>query len=298
MIKGQKPVGRFAPSPTGELHFGSLVAAVGSYLYAKSSGGKWLLRIEDLDPDREVPLARDAIRRSLQAHGFEWDDPVLFQSDRSAAYGAALEQLRDRGVLFLCRCSRKALRQMADRLGLARGVYGGHCLRAPPQGRDGALRVRVPEGVLCFDDALLGPCAYDWQRDVGPFVVQRRDGLFAYQLAVVVDDAFSGVNQVVRGLDLLSSTPMQIALQQYLGFEQPAYAHLPLVYNAQGQKLSKQTGAVPLDNAQAASSLTKALKFLGQNPPKELAHAPVQTLWQWAFTHWDPARIATLKQSD
>ena len=292
MISGSKPVGRFAPSPTGELHFGSLVAAVGGYLYTKSSGGKWLLRIEDLDPLREVPKASDRILRALQAHGFEWDAEPIYQSRRNEAYVEALNHLARSGELFGCDCSRKQIGQQSKRLGLDAGVYAGRCQERGLGLKRATVRVRLPEGCFEFEDRLLGRCRFDWKREVGPFVVRRRDGLFAYQLAVVVDDAFSGVTQVVRGRDLLSSTPMQVHIQRLLGLEPPEYAHLPLVLNAQGQKLSKQTGAQPLRSDRASENLFGALSFLGHRPPDELLGASPAELLRWALENW---RIEAIK---
>ncbi len=280
-------VGRYAPSPTGPLHFGSLVAAVGSYLEARRQGGRWLLRIEDIDPPRERPGARDHILRALEVFGFQWDGPVVFQSRRTGHYEAAIQDLLEQGLAYPCGCSRAWLR--------ARGhgsVYPGICRRgtAPhPEGH--AIRVRTHDEPIGFHDRRWGPFAQRLEREVGDFVIRRRDGFHAYQLAVVVDDAAQGVTEVVRGEDLLASTPRQIHLQRLLGLTTPSYLHLPLVRDAEGHKLSKQTGAAPLDLERPARTLWDALAFLGHRPPHALREAPVRELWTWALAHWDPTRI-------
>jgi glutamyl-Q tRNA(Asp) synthetase len=245
--------GRFAPSPTGPLHFGSLVAALGSYLDAKAHGGEWLVRIEDLDTPRNVPGAADDILRTLERFGLEWDGPVLYQSSRLEAYEAVLEDLRRRHLVFPCGCSRK---DVGDR-------YPGTC-RHGIRGRldTPSWRFHVSDEIIRFDDRRLGPQQQNVQEYVGDFVLRRADGLFAYQLAVVVDDAFQGVTDVVRGEDLLDSTARQILLQRALDLPQPRYLHLPVVLNEAGQKLSKQTGAAALDPDRAEELLTKARALL------------------------------------
>jgi glutamyl-Q tRNA(Asp) synthetase len=241
--------GRFAPSPTGPLHFGSLVAALGSYLDAKAHGGEWLVRIEDIDTPRTVPGAADDILRTLERFGLEWDGPVLYQSSRLEAYQAALERLS----VFPCGCSRK---DVGDR-------YPGTC-RNGIQGRVDmpSWRFRVPDQIVSFEDRRMGPQHQNVHDYVGDFVLKRADGLFAYQLAVVVDDAYQGITDVVRGEDLLDSTARQILLQRALGLPQPRYMHLPVVLNEAGQKLSKQTGATPLDPDRVEELLTKARALL------------------------------------
>ena len=284
--------GRFAPSPTGPLHFGSLVAAVGSWVDARAPGGEWLVRMEDLDPPREVPGAADGILRTLEAFGLEADGPVIRQSERGGAYRAALDRLRDRGVLFACGCTR---REIADS-GLPGSdgglVYPGTCRNGPPPGRAArALRVRVDDAVITYDDALQGEVRQDLGRDVGDFVLLRADGLFAYQLAVVVDDAAQGITDVVRGADLLDSTPRQVLLQRLLGLPTPRYLHLPVATNAAGEKLSKQTSAPALDPSHPAPALVAALRFLGQPAPRELEYAAARTVLEWAAANWDRARL-------
>jgi len=284
-------VGRFAPSPTGPLHFGSLVAAVGSYLEARRHGGSWLVRMEDVDAPRTVPGAADQILLQLEQFGFEWDGPVLVQSERLGEYRAALDRLRATGPVFPCACSR---REMTDS-SLARDGsrrYPGTCRHGLPAGREArAWRFLAPAGEFAWQDAVQGEQTEDVARDVGDFVLLRADGQFAYQLAVVVDDATQGVTHVVRGADLLDSTGRQIALQRALGFVTPCYAHLPVATNAQGEKLSKQTLAQALETAAPARSLWQALDFLGQSPPADLQNDGLQVLWQWALANWSLASV-------
>ncbi|WP_455223089.1 tRNA glutamyl-Q(34) synthetase GluQRS [Kaarinaea lacus] len=282
--------GRFAPSPTGPLHFGSLVAAVASYLEAKSNHGSWLLRVEDLDPPREISGAVDDILRSLDKHGLYWDETILFQSKRHDAYHAALEDLRLRGLTYPCSCSRKDILEQLGDSGL--NIYPGTCRNglARPSSQT-AIRILTEWQEVGFEDRILGYFSHNIGEVVGDFVLRRADGWFAYQLAVVVDDAEQGITDVVRGSDLLDNTPRQIFLQQILAIESPAYAHLPVVTNKNGEKLSKQTFAQPIDDSTAATNLFKALKFLGQNPPTELATDTLNDVWQWALQHWDLNRI-------
>ncbi|MDB5815660.1 MAG: tRNA glutamyl-Q(34) synthetase GluQRS [Rhodocyclales bacterium] len=284
-------VGRFAPSPTGPLHFGSLAAAVGSYLEARAQGGQWLLRMEDVDAPRTVAGAAEEILRQLEAFGFEWDGAVVTQSERLDSYRAALEKLRAAGLVFPCACSRK---EMADS-GLARDGsrrYPGTCRSGLPPGREArAWRFHAPAGEFIWHDAVQGEQAEDVARDVGDFVLLRADGQFAYQLAVVVDDAAQGVTHVVRGADLLDSTGRQIALLQALGEPVPHYAHLPVATNAQGEKLSKQTLAKTLVPAESVSCLWHALHFLGQEPPAALQVETLAEIWQWAHENWAIARV-------
>ncbi len=279
-------VGRFAPSPTGPLHAGSLVAAVGSYLAARFAGGRWLLRIEDLDPPREVAGAGELILRSLDAHGLHWDGPVLLQSDRLEAYQEALEELRLRDLAYPCSCSRSELAATAVS-GDFGPIYPGHCrtVSRHPGGRY-AWRVRTDGEAIAFEDHRIGQYGQRLEQDIGDFVIRRADGLFAYQLAVVVDDAWQGVTEVVRGEDLLDNTPRQILLQRLLGLPGTDYTHLPLVRDEQGQKLSKQTFAVALDDSQAVDNLFEALTVLSLAPPPQLRAATVDELLVWAVAHW------------
>lgn len=284
--------GRFAPSPTGPLHFGSLVAAIGSYLRARSQKGEWLVRMEDIDPPREVAGAADAILRTLDRYGFEWDGMVCYQTNRSEAYLEALEQLRREGRTYRCQCSRREIGEAAHRLGLLPGIYPGTCRTANVgEHQRHAIRLLVPATEIGFVDALQGHFRQRLDNEVGDFVLHRADGLFAYQLAVVVDDAEQGITEVVRGSDLLDNTPRQIALQQALGLETPDYLHLPVVLNREGQKLSKQTFAPALDDNHPVPALWQGLVFLGQQPPIELQHGSVYELWDWAIQHWNSDNI-------
>lgn len=287
--------GRFAPSPTGPLHFGSLVAAVGSYCEARAHQGEWLLRIEDLDRPRAAPGAQDAILRALERFGFEWQGAVMHQSERGAAYLGAAELLQRRGALYPCACTR---REIADSALAWEGerVYPGTCRGGLPPGRVArTLRARVADEDICFCDRVQGRVCQNLAREVGDFVVRRADGLFAYQLAVVVDDAEQGITEVVRGADLLGSSTRQIHLQRLLGLATPSYAHLPAAVNAGGEKLSKQTLAPALDPERPVAALVAALEFLGQSPPEGLARSTLGELWQWTDANWDLARVPCLR---
>lgn len=278
-------IGRFAPSPTGALHFGSLVAAVGSMLDARARGGRWLLRIEDVDTPRAVPGAADRIITTLARFGFEWDGDIVWQSRRGEAYRHAFDTLVAAGMAYPCACTRRELANAPlARDGSRR--YPGTCRDGLGAGRSArAWRVRA-EGVIRFNDLVQGPQSLELASDAGDYVVLRADGLFAYQLAVVVDDIAAGVTHVVRGADLLDSTARQIHLQGLLGAPPPTYAHLPLATNAAGEKLSKQTLARAIDDAPPVAALLAALRFLGQAPPPTLASAPLAQIWAWALAHW------------
>ncbi len=283
--------GRFAPSPTGPLHFGSLVAAVGSYLEARSQGGRWSLRIEDLDRSRCRTEHALEMLRLLEALGFTWDGEVVWQSRRGVAYKDALESLQAMGQVFACACTR---RELADSLLAADGaaVYPGSCRVGLPAGKLArAHRLRVPDQRLMFSDAIQGDYSQDLVTEVGDFVLMRADGFFAYQLAVVVDDAEQGISEVVRGADLLASTPRQILLQRLLGYPQPRYAHLPVAVDGQGEKLSKQTLACPVEASRPLPLLLAVLDFLGQAPSVELCDASLDELWRWAIANWRLARV-------
>lgn len=253
--------GRFAPTPSGALHFGSLVAALASFLAARANAGEWLLRIEDVDPPRVAAGAAAGIVRSLAAHGFDWDGAVLHQSRREEAYRQALARLVETDRVYACACSRKRIAALA-KPGVDGPVYPGFC-RGGGADAPGALRLRVPSLRVVFQDALLGRIACDVERECGDFALRRADGVFTYQLAVVVDDAEQGITHVVRGADLLASTPRQIVLQQALGYATPAYLHLPVVLDAAGFKLSKQTLAAALHDAEPLPALRQAGRFLG-----------------------------------
>jgi len=283
--------GRFAPSPTGPLHFGSLVAAVGSYLEAKRRDGAWLVRIEDIDPPREQPGAADAILRTLEACGMDWDGEIIYQSQRGEAYAAALARLDALGLIYPCACSR---REIADSYLRTDGalIYPGTCRNGIAPGRRArAWRVRVDDNVIEFRDAVQGTVRQDLAAEVGDFVLRRADGLYAYQLAAAVDDADQGITDVVRGADLLDSTARQIYLQRRLALPTPRYLHLPVAVNAAGEKLSKQTRAAPVDESDPVPVLVQVMDFLGQAPPAQLGRAPLTEFWCWALTHWDAQRI-------
>jgi len=269
--------GRFAPSPTGPLHLGSLVAAVGSFFHARREGGRWLVRMEDLDAPRVVPGSADEILAALRRYGLDWDGEVVFQSQRIALYEAALATLRAKGLVYDCACSRADLQRAASAPLGAEPVYPGTC-RNGLQGRPArAIRFRVSDETIAFDDMLRGRIEEHLPTGTGDFVVKRADGAFAYQLAVVVDDAAQSVTQVVRGGDLLMSTPRQIALQRALGLPTPRYAHLPLVTNPDGSKVGKRDGALPLpmlDDARVAETLAQALAILNLPPDALKAFAP------------------------
>jgi glutamyl-Q tRNA(Asp) synthetase len=301
-------IGRFAPSPTGPLHFGSLVAALASHLDARSNGGQWRVRMEDLDPPREVPGAANAIISSLEKHGLTWDGDILYQSQRATAYADILAHLDTANLLYPCYCSRRSTIA-------AGGVYPGTCRRGePPSGkqRSGALKAlrqnhepaalrlktsALPDAfshassLIEFDDLIFGLQRHHLSDSTGDFIVRRKDDLIAYQLAVVVDDIAQRITHVIRGSDLLGATAQQIFLWQLLGAPLPVYGHIPVATDRAGQKLSKQRGAAPLDDTEAASNLCRALHFLGQPAPDELHHASCPEILQWAVAHWNRHNI-------
>ena len=276
--------GRFAPSPTGPLHFGSLLAAVGSFLDARANGGEWLLRMEDLDPPREAPGAAYEILRTLEALGLYWDGEVTYQSRRHEAYQAALAQLEQAGATYPCGCTRREIQANA---GDTAQIYPGTCRNGLPAGRTArSIRLRVPDIRFGFEDRLQGPCNETLATQSGDFILRRADGLFAYQLAVVVDDAAQGITDIVRGADLLACTCQQIALQQALGYPTPHYLHLPVVVNTQGEKLSKQTGARAVTVAHAVTTLARVLEALGQTLPPGANDCNLDDFWKQAAAAW------------
>lgn len=284
--------GRFAPSPTGPLHFGSLIAAVGSYLQARSQQGQWLLRMEDLDRPRCSEVASGQILYVLECYGFEWDGELLYQSRRGDIYRDFCERLRHTGQLYVCGCSRREIEQRIVEQQLTPGIYPGTCrTRHLPERPQTSLRLLVEETETGFVDAIQGPFRQQLQQQVGDFVLRRADGLYAYQLAVVVDDALQGITEVVRGSDLLENTPRQIYLQGLLDCPTPNYAHLPIAVNRNGQKLSKQTHAPALELNRPQKSLLQVLQFLGQQPPLELHDASLTELWSWATANWQLSRV-------
>ena len=280
--------GRFAPSPTGPLHFGSLIAAVGSYLDARAAGGKWLLRMEDVDAPRNVPGAAESILQTLSGFGFVWEGEPIWQSHRLERYRAILDELRRRGEVYPCACSRKEVADSAVASSVDGGlVYPGTCRNGLEPGREArAWRVRVPDAAVGFDDRVQGRVQQVLAREVGDFVLLRADGQFAYQLAVVVDDAEAGVTHVVRGADLIDSTPRQIWLQQLLGLPTPSYAHLPVATNAAGEKLSKQTLAPAVEATAGVPLLASAMRFLGQQVAADVERMPLPEFWRWAIAQW------------
>lgn len=284
-------IGRFAPSPSGPLHFGSLVAALASYLDARSAHGLWLLRMEDLDPAREPPAAAAQILSTLEAFGLHWDGAVLYQSLRLEAYADALADLQERGLIYGCDCSRVQIQAMG-------GIYDNRCRLRHLLSTAGALRISVPDETFTFVDMIQGPQQQNLLRECGDFVLRRKDGLFAYQLAVVVDDAFQSITHIVRGSDLLDSTPRQLYLQKLLGFQTLHYAHIPVAVNHSGQKLSKQHFAAPLDLQRPTTQMLAALQFLGQfsgqHPDPYLATASPAELLAWGTAHWDIQAVPKL----
>lgn len=287
--------GRFAPSPTGPLHFGSLVAAVGSHLDAKHHRGTWLVRMEDLDTPRCVAGTADDILLTLDVFGLKSDEPVMFQSQRTPAYEVALQQLRENGAVYPCCCTRKEIADSAMQ-GIEGLVYPGTCRNGMAHQRSiPAWRVTADTSAIEFDDALQGHLSQSLEMEIGDFVVKRADGLFAYQLAVVVDDAAQGITHVVRGADLLNSTPRQIHLQRLLGLNTPTYMHLPVAVNEAGEKLSKQTLAAPVDVSQPVVTLLRVLALLRQEPPAALASSDVRTVLDWAIQNWNVKKLQGVK---
>ncbi|MEM7708646.1 MAG: tRNA glutamyl-Q(34) synthetase GluQRS [Pseudomonadota bacterium] len=288
MARAASYVGRFAPSPTGRLHMGSLIAALASYAQARQQQGRWLLRMEDIDPPRERPGAAEAIEADLKRFGMSPDKPTLFQSTRTTAYQQALNRLKASGHVFPCGCSRRHLGHGH--------LYPQTCSGGLPPGRERrSWRVRV-SGRYAFDDLLQGAYGQQLETEVGAFILWRADGQPAYQLAVVVDDYFQGITEVVRGSDLIGSTPRQLFLQRLLGLPQPAYLHLPVALNEQGNKLSKQTGARPIDPQQPMPALARAWSFLGQEEPPAEALTSPEAFWRWAPARWKANRIPAVTE--
>lgn len=279
-------IGRFAPSPTGPLHLGSLLTALASFLDARANNGRWLVRMEDLDPPREQPGAAADILQTLDHYGLHWDGEVWFQSRRHAVYEATVQQLLAQHQAFYCTCSRKDLQL------LSASAYPGTCrgqFRQPDV--PFSVRVQVEDRPIAFEDALQGRCEFNLQVEGGDFIIKRKDGLYAYHLAVVIDDAAQAISHIVRGIDLLDSTPRHLLLQRLLGLPTPHYAHLPVIVNAQGQKLSKQTFANPVARDNPVALLHECLRVLGQQPLPELLQAGRDELLHWASTHWRRDRV-------
>ncbi len=282
--------GRFAPSPTGPLHAGSILAALASYLDAKANQGLWFVRMEDLDPPRESPAAAKAILLTLETLGLHWDDQVLYQSQRQSAYHDALAELRNKKLVYACECSRQMLADYGN-------VYPGICRTMNVTAQNPvALRCRISPRTISFTDRIQGNFFQHLETDVGDFVILRKEGLFAYQLAVVVDDAWQEITDIVRGIDLLDSTPRQIYLQEILGLATPRYAHIPVLINAQGQKLGKQQYAEAVATMRPGQVLFRALQRLHQNPDPELESCTPEEILGWSIEHWDIKKLAGIKQ--
>ena len=279
-------IGRFAPSPTGPVHYGTLIAAAGSYLQAKKNRGKWLIRMEDVDITRKVDGADTDILNTLESFGFEWDDEVIYQTKQTEYYQQALERLIAQSLVFPCLCSRKQLAETNN------NIYPGTCRkRILPEKNEHALRILANDINIEFTDKVMGKRSQNIKQQCGDFIIKRRDGLFAYQLAVVVDDALQNISEIVRGADLLDSTPRQIYLQQLLNYPTPDYCHLPLAVDNSGIKISKSEGAAKIDVKHKEQQLLSVLAFLGQSPPEELAKSSINDIWSWATEHWDATDV-------
>ncbi len=284
-------IGRFAPSPTGPLHRGSLIAALASWLDARAAGGEWRLRIDDVDRGRSRASAARDIRTALEALGLEWDGAVQYQNSRREHYQAALEQLQRSGHAYPCACTRREVAALGE-VGPAGIIYPGTCRAGLPAGRDArSWRFRVPEGTLSFVDRRLGPQSFVPAAAIGDFVIRRGDGLHAYHLAMVVDDAALGVTDVVRGADLLAATPAQLMLREALGLPEPRHLHVPVATDPRGRKLSKTNAAPAVDTRRAGAAVADALGFLGHPPPADLADAPPAMILEWGVTHWQSRAI-------
>ncbi len=284
LIKRPLYRGRFAPSPSGLLHFGSLIAALASFLQAKSKQGQWLVRIEDIDPPREKLGASDAILKTLDAYGLHWDEQVLYQSKQAEKYRALLKDLNNRQLSYYCQCTRADIKKIG-------GIYQGHCANLQLNAEGSATRLRNQHPVLSFNDELQGKVVVKEQLAKEDFIIHRKDGLFAYQLAVVSDDIEQGITQVVRGCDLLEPTARQLTLYSVLNQPPPSYLHVPLAVTSEGFKLSKQNCAPAIDDTNPQPALIAALRFLGQNVPKDIEQGSVEEIIDWAITHWDSKSI-------
>jgi glutamyl-Q tRNA(Asp) synthetase len=278
--------GRFAPSPTGPVHYGTLIAAVGSYLQAKKNHGEWFIRIDDIDTCRVVDGADDDILRTLEHFGFEWNGNIIYQTQQIESYQQALEQLKSQSLVFPCLCSRKQLAKTDS------SIYPGTCRHhSLPEKKEHALRVLSQDINIEFNDIVMGQQLQNIKQHCGDFIVRRRDGLFAYQLAIVVDDAAQNITEVVRGADLLGSTHRQIYLQQLLNYSTPGYCHLPLAVDNLGNKISKSGNAAKVDIKNKENLIINALNFLGQRPPDDLIKSQLNDIWLWAIKHWNVADV-------
>jgi glutamyl-Q tRNA(Asp) synthetase len=283
---GPTATGRFAPSPTGPLHYGSLLAALASYLNVRSQAGRWLVRMEDIDPPREIAGAADDILRTLEYFHLYWDGEVMYQSTRDVAYRDALDTLSRKNLTYPCTCTRREIRERGE------PVYQGHCRAGPdPDRTQHSIRIRTEDGNIGFTDLIQGARRYNLSKHAGDFIIRRADTYIAYQLAVVIDDAQQQITEVIRGADLLESTPHQLYLQHQLGLPRPRYGHIPLAVNADGIKLSKQTGAHPVSGQPRVPVLIRALDALGQQPTEELYSASVDEVLEWAIRNWSIERV-------
>lgn len=271
--------GRFAPSPSGFLHFGSLIAALASFVHAKSQQGSWLIRIEDIDPPREQAGASACILSTLDAFGLHWDESVLYQSQQSTLYSEVLQYLADEGLSYACQCSRAQVKAIG-------GVYQGQCQPLNLSSENNAVRLVNVAAINHFQDLIQGPVQCNKRLAQEDFIIRRKDGLFAYQLAVVVDDIYQGISHVIRGCDLLEPTARQLSFFKVLSSQAPVYGHVPLAVTPLGYKLSKQNKAPAIDIKRPQPALITALKFLGQQPPAQLISYPVDQILDWAITHW------------
>ena len=288
--------GRFAPSPTGPLHFGSLIAAVSSYLQARSQDGEWLLRIEDIDQPRCSEQATTEILRALEHYGLHWDDEVSYQSQRNTLYEHALSSLQASGKVYGCACSRKDIASIA-RAGTDGFIYPGTCREGIPAGKTArAVRVKTDNSKIIINDPVQGVITQHILTDAGDFILKRADGLFAYQLAVVVDDAEQRITEIVRGCDIFDLTPRQVWLQQQMDYPTPGYVHTPVALNSKGQKLSKQHHASPLALDEPRPALLHALEFLGQQPPLDLRDSNLDSILDWAITNWSLENVPRMRE--
>ncbi len=285
----EKVIGRFAPSPTGPLHFGSLITALGSYLDARSRGGEWRVRMEDIDPPREQPGAGDNILKTLEAFGFEWDGPVIYQSQHLGVYQDTITDLLKNKLAYYCTCSRKDIAELAD--GDSGARYPGTCRGHTRPRENTSIRILTNNNKISLLDRLQGEYHWDLENEFGDFIIKRKDQLFAYHLAVVIDDAEQGITDIIRGADLLTSTPHHLHLQQVLELATPNYLHLPMAVDKTGAKLSKQTHATPVNSDNAVPELQAALVFLNQTLPPEHAHCNKHELLGWAIKHWSLENI-------
>lgn len=281
--------GRFAPSPSGFLHFGSLIAALASFLDAKHNHGKWLLRIEDIDPPREKAGASAEILNTLEKYGLHWDENVLYQSQQSSLYREILSQLAEQNLSYFCRCTRAQIKANG-------GIYLGHCRQLNQPEHGSAIRVVNTAGISHYEDLIQKQVTCDKALAQEDFIVLRKDGLFAYQLAVVADDIYQNINHVIRGCDLLEPTARQLSFYQILQHKAPKFGHFPLAITQQGFKLSKQNNAPAIDKSNPEPSLLAALTFLGQQPPKELYYANVHEILAWAVTHWSLTKVSKSRE--